>query len=72
MHEIITLAAFYALALGTHAMHAHAHKLPEASRVVGRHRFAAIITVVTHPTVLDTLRDYAVHFVVYSGYVLGH
>jgi hypothetical protein len=68
MNELLTLGAFYGVSAGMHVLHEKTNKACPSRR----HRFAALATIATHPTVLDTVRDYAVHFVIYSGYVLGH
>lgn len=62
--ELIIFAAFYAVAIVGHA----AHK----PGVPGAHRFA-IIAAVLAKAGSAALHEYAVHFVVYSGYVIrGH
>lgn len=38
-----------------------------------RHAIAAAAAVIMHPATAETVKHYAVHFVVYSGYVIkGH
>ena len=55
MSELVTLGAFYGVSVGMHMLHERAHKTCPS----GRHRFAAFATVASHPTVLETVRDYA-------------
>lgn len=62
--EIAVMVFFAVLAVVTHfykLKHENAHM--------------AVITsapIITHPVVFDTVRDYMIHFVVYSGYIFGH
>lgn len=65
--EVMIFAAFYAVAFMAHAFHAHVTKA--APDVVRAHRFAAYAAVVVKAGAA-ALHEYAVHFVVYSGYVL--
>lgn len=62
--ELLIVAFFAVLALAHNRAH---HK---ATTQVAAH--SGFIAAVSHPAFLDTVRDYAIHFVVYSGYVFGH
>lgn len=62
--EVLVIAFFGVLALITH-LYTIKHE--------GAHAVAAsTMPIITHPVVFDTVRDYCIHFVVYSGYVFGH
>lgn len=65
--EIMIFAAFYAVAFMAHAAHTHVTKAaPDAARA---HRFATYVALAVKAG-SAALHEYAVHFVVYSGYVL--
>lgn len=73
--ELLTAAAFLAIAVSAHWLHALIEKLPWCQRAQlhtqgSRYVFIGLLL---HPTIVETVRDYAVHFVIYSGHILtGH
>lgn len=62
MTEFMIFAAFYAVALVGHALHTR-------KDAGAAHRFALIAAVLAK-ALSAALHEYAVHFLVYSGYVL--
>lgn len=66
-HELITFVAFVGIQTCVHLV-AHLKHCSVVSRVAATH----VAAVVVHPTVLHAVQDYAIHFVVYSGYILHH
>lgn len=61
--ELIIFAAFYAVAIIAHALH------KPGVPGVAAHRFAVIAAVIVKASA-TAFHEYAVHFVVYSGYVI--
>lgn len=67
--ELIVLGAFFVLQLSFHNL----HRLHDVfcSAFWQRVSHSPLWLVVFHPTVAHTIQDYSIHFVVYSGKVLG-
>lgn len=61
--ELVVFACFGGLAIVFNHIEANLH------RVVPRN---IIHRIIYHETTLHAIRDYAIHFMIYSGYVLGH
>lgn len=76
--ELAVLAAFVGMSTTAHALHKYAEKRKEkghAGKVnfLAKHtpRFIILVsTACAHPATLNAMHEYAVHFIVYSGYVL--
>lgn len=71
MVELIIFAAFLVLQAGAKALPNVATKISHFAIVqrISKHHWVVWIC---HPTVLHGIHDYAIHFVVYSGYVITH
>lgn len=69
--EPLVFGAFLALAAIGHLSHDKCHP----PQLQGRLRCFRVIAwagaALTHPVFVHTIKDYAIHFVVYSGYVIG-
>lgn len=66
--EIMIFAAFYAVAFVAHVLHGYFAR-GEAHGAEVTHRFALVAAVVVKAA-FAAFHEYAVHFVVYSGFVL--
>lgn len=70
--ELMIFAAFYAVAFVGHAAHARTVARRADGVSQGSHRFALYAAVLAK-ALAAAGHEYAVHFIVYSGYVLkGH
>jgi hypothetical protein len=67
--EFMIFMAFYAVAFLAHSAHAVVAKKGVAVTVASTHRFALYFSVLAK-ALAPALHEYAVHFIVYSGYVL--
>lgn len=66
MQELLVFAGFYGVGFVAHQVHAlYSRHQPQ---VIVPHRFAIVATALTHPTVWEAAREYAVHFLIYSGH----
>lgn len=63
MTEVVVFIAFVAIA-GAH------HRLKHAIECNGFENHP-MLKKLNHPTVLDTVKDYGIHIVIYSGYVIN-
>lgn len=77
-HELYTVACFAGIGFAGHVLGKH-YSRPREQRIFlhPKHRRNLCIKVAAslsplfgHPVILETCRDYAVHLIVYSGYVL--
>jgi hypothetical protein len=82
--EVLTFLLIYAVILGAHALHEriqrrrlHASKREAATlparkglRSLHRHALAIALTTATHPVTHAAVKEYVIHLVVYSGYVI--
>lgn len=73
-HEIAVFAGFYGIAATAHFIqerwHKHCDKAKQRSRTI---KVVALTSaIITHPSVTEAMREFCVHIVVYSGYILGH
>lgn len=76
VNELVNFGAFMALAWGGHSighwLESHPNFCPRM-RAKATGRILGMATAVTvHPTTIEAFKEYMVHLVVYSGYVLGH
>ena len=84
--ELLTFAVMYALALVAHSLHGHAGRRRAHRREVQatlaarrgvraylrRHVLALCVATASHPVTHATVKEYIIHLVVYSGYVIPH
>lgn len=74
--EVIVFAGFYSVAIGAHSAHAAVMKRVKKKDVdaevdhVHKHGIAAAFGTMGH-AFAGAFHEYAVHFVVYSGHVIG-
>lgn len=74
-NELLTAAAFFAIALSANKLHDLIEKLPFLQRAQARSDSSryVFIGLLLHPSIVEAVRDYTVHFIIYSGHVLsGH
>ena len=64
--ELLTFGAFLALQGLFHSLE-KVHNFPLIAKLANSHWLIWVF----HPAVLHTVRDYGVHFVIYSGQVIG-
>lgn len=64
MIDAIILFAFVGIAVSFDSLESH---LPKSIHV---RRLAGVVAIVVHPTTLHALHEFAVHVIIYSGYVL--
>ena len=78
MKEALIFLSIYALAFGVHHLHAFIaeRRLRKAALIEARkpHLSATVVAAAAHPSTLDAIREYCVHLIVYSGYIIpgGH
>ena len=68
MHDILIFIALLIIAGGHHKM----QHLANSSRFSSLADSHPVVKKLVHPTVIDSIKDYGIHFVIYSGYVLSH
>lgn len=67
--ELLIFGFLYSSTLLVHHLHERITK--RVSDPACKHRLGALVGVLGQPGVLDTIHHYAIHVVVYSGYVIG-
>ena len=74
IHEAAVFAAFWGIAFTAHVCHEKLAKRCEQTKAHMKFVKVASIAsaIVTHPTVAESVREFGVHIIVYSGYILGH
>ena len=74
IHEVAVFGSFYAIAATAHICQEKWAKHCERAKAHARSlKIAAVASaVLTHPTTLETMHEFGVHIIIYSGYVLGH
>lgn len=77
--ELLTAGAFVAIAVVAHHSHRILPKLTKEQSakhskivVIIAPAVVPVVHFLGHPVVAESIKDYAIHFVIYSGYILGH
>lgn len=69
-NELIVFVAFFSLQAVFHGLQHFTHVLDQ-SKLWERIVHSQVLVLVFHPTVLHTIQDYSIHFVIYSGKIIA-